>query len=48
MENFISRLFAEYWLGFGFSIAYNTRVFSADALTCSSWSLKANLLRIYF
>jgi hypothetical protein len=26
MENFISRLFAEYWLGFGFSIAYNTSV----------------------
>jgi len=48
MEKFISRLFAGYWLGFGFSIAYCTRAFSGDVLTCSFWSLKANLLRIYF
>jgi len=48
MENFISRLFADCWLGFGFSIAYYTRAISGDVLTCSSWSLKANLLRIYF
>jgi hypothetical protein len=48
MENFITSLFAEYWLDFGVSNAYYTRAFSGDVLTCSSWSLKANLLGIYF